>query len=59
MATATLKERVRLQRDELPGMYGDIDFDLVPERLALGPDDETDLPPQVRITVRSSSPTRS
>lgn len=50
MTTATLRERVRLQRDELPGMYGDIDFDLVPERLALGPDDVSDLPPFVRIT---------
>ncbi len=50
MSIETLKERVRLQRDELPGMYGDIDFDLVPERLALGPDDETDLPPKMRIS---------
>ena len=50
MSTATLKERVRRQRDELPGMYGDIDFDLVPERLALGADDESDLPPFVKIT---------
>lgn len=50
MSIETLRERVRLQRDELPGMYGDIDFDLVPERLALGPDDETDLPPKMRIS---------
>jgi hypothetical protein len=50
MSIETLRERVRMQRDELPGMYGDIDFDLVPERLALGPDDETDLPPKMRIS---------
>jgi hypothetical protein len=50
MSAETLKERVRLQRDELPGMYGDIDFDLVPERLALGPDDETDFPPTVKVS---------
>lgn len=50
MSIETLKERVRMQRDELPGMYGDIDFDFVPERLALGPDDETEMPPKVRIT---------
>jgi len=50
MSAETLKERVRLQRDELPGMYGDIDFDLVPERLALGPEDETDLPPSVKVS---------
>lgn len=50
MSNATLAARVRLQHDELPAMYGDIDFDLVPERLALGPDDETDLPPFVKVT---------
>lgn len=31
-------------------LYGDIDFNRIPERLALGPDDETDLPPYVKIT---------
>jgi hypothetical protein len=50
MSAEKLRERVRLQRDELPGMYGDIDFDLVPERLALGPDDETDFPPSVKMS---------
>lgn len=50
MSIETLRDRVRHQRDELPGVYGDIDFDLVPERLALGPDDESDLPPFVKIT---------
>ena len=50
MAIETLRDRVRHQRDELPGMYGDIDFDLVPERLALEPDAETDLPPGVRVS---------
>ena len=50
MSADTLRERVRLQRDELPGMYGDIDFELVPERLALGPDDETDLPPGMKLS---------
>lgn len=50
MTAEALRERVRRQRDELPGMYGGIDFDRVPERLALGPDDETDLPPYVKVT---------
>ncbi|CAN5557665.1 oxygenase MpaB family protein [soil metagenome] len=50
MSIDTLRDRVRLQRDELPGVYGDIDFDLVPERLALEPDDETDFPPSVKVT---------
>lgn len=49
MAVETLKERVRRQRDELPGMYGDIDFDVVPERLALGLDDVSDYPPHVKV----------
>jgi len=31
-------------------MYGGIDFDAVPERLALEPGAETDLPPQVKVT---------
>lgn len=50
MSVETLRERVRRQRDELPGMYGDIDFDHVPYRLALGPDDETDLPEHVKVS---------
>ena len=50
MSIETLRERVRHQRDELPGMYGSIDFDLVPERLALGPDDEADLPSGMRVS---------
>jgi hypothetical protein len=50
MSIETLRDRVRHQRDELPGVYGDIDFDLVPERLALGPDDESDLPSFVKVT---------
>lgn len=50
MSNATLAARVRLQRDELPAIYGDIDFDLIPERLALEPDDETDLPSFVKVT---------
>ena len=50
MSIATLRDRVRQQRDDLPVLYGDIDFDRIPERLALGPDDETDLPPYVKIT---------
>lgn len=49
MGVETLQERVRRQRDDLPGMYGGIDFDLVPERLALEPDAVTDLPASVRI----------
>jgi len=50
MSLATLQDRVRLQRDELPVLYGDVDFDLVPHRLALGPDDESDLPDHVRVS---------
>ncbi len=50
MSIATLQDRVRHQRDELPVLYGDVDFDLVPERLALGPDDESDLPGHVRVS---------
>jgi len=50
MSIETLRDRVRHQRDELPGVYGDIDFDLVPERLALGLDDESDFPPFVAVT---------
>ena len=50
MSVESLRERVRRQRDELPGMYGDIDFDRVPERLALGPDDASDLPEFVKIS---------
>ena len=50
MSVETLRERVRRQRDELPGMYGDVDFDRVPERLALDPGDESDLPGFVKVT---------
>jgi hypothetical protein len=50
MTLATLQDRVRLQRDELPVLYGDVDFDLVPERLALDPDDESDLPGHVKVS---------
>lgn len=50
MSIETLKARVRMQRDDLPEIYGGIDFDLVPERLALGPDDESDLPDHVRVS---------
>jgi hypothetical protein len=49
MPIATLRDRVRHQRDELPGLYGGIDFDLVPERLALQLDDESDLPSYVDV----------
>lgn len=50
MSIATLRDRVRRQREELPVLYGDVDFDLVPERLALGPDDESDLPSHVKVS---------
>lgn len=50
MSIETLKKRVLHQRDELPGLYGDIDFSAVPERLALEPDATTDLPPFVKVT---------
>lgn len=50
MSIETLRDRVRRQRDELPELYGGIDFDAVPERLALGPDDVSDLPTFVKVT---------
>lgn len=50
MSNATLAARVKKQRDDLPGMYGAIDFEAIPERLALEPDAETDLPPHVKVT---------
>ena len=50
MSLETLAERVRRQKDELPVMYGDIDFDAIPERLALEPGAETDLPSFVKVT---------
>jgi hypothetical protein len=50
MSIATLQARVRHQQDELPVLYGDVDFDLEPERLALGPDDESDLPDHVKVS---------
>ncbi len=50
MSVETLRARVRRQGDELPAMYGQIDFDKIPERLALEPDAATDLPPQVKVT---------
>src|SRR3954451_20385396 len=39
-----LAERVRSQRDGLPGLYGDVDFSAQPYRLALDPDEESSLP---------------
>src|SRR4051794_38086576 len=39
-----LAERVRGQRDALPGLYGDVDFTAQPYRLALDPGDESSLP---------------
>ena len=39
-----LLERVRSQRTALPTLYGDVDFDAHPYRLALDPDDESSLP---------------
>lgn len=49
MSVETLQQRVRRQCDELPGMYGGIDFDAVPERLALGADDVSDYPAHVKL----------
>ena len=49
MSVETLKEWVRRQGEDLPGMYGGIDFDGVPERLALGADDESDYPAHVKL----------
>jgi len=40
-----LAARVASQRTALPEVYGDVDFDRLPHRLALGPDDECALPP--------------
>ena len=39
-----LAERVRGQRTALPAVYGDVDFDASPYRLALDPEDESSLP---------------
>ncbi|MBS1848930.1 MAG: DUF2236 domain-containing protein [Actinobacteria bacterium] len=50
MTIEDLQARVRRQSDELPIMYGDIDFDAVPERLALEDGAETDLPSHVKVT---------
>lgn len=50
MGIDTLKDRVRHQRDDLPALYGNIDFDIVPHRLALDPDDESDLPKGLGVT---------
>lgn len=43
MAHEALVARVRRQRELLPQMYGALDPDAVPERLALGPDDASEL----------------
>ncbi|QCX27808.1 oxygenase MpaB family protein [Nocardioides jishulii] len=43
MTHEALVERVRRQREELPQVYGHLDPDAVPERLALGPDDPSEL----------------
>jgi hypothetical protein len=50
MSVETLKARVRRQREDLPKFYGNIDFDVMPERLALGIDDVTDMPPESKIS---------
>lgn len=39
-----LAERVRSQRDLQPQLYGDVDFDTQPYRLATEPEDESSLP---------------
>jgi hypothetical protein len=39
-----LAERVRSQREHLPTLYGDVDFDAQPYRLAIDPEDESSLP---------------
>ncbi len=39
-----LAERVRRQRERLPSLYGDVDFSIQPERLALDTKDESSLP---------------
>mgnify|MGYP001181043950 CR=1 FL=1 len=50
MSLDTLRARVRRQRADLPVVYGDVDFDLVPERLALEPDAVTDFPTGVKVS---------
>lgn len=55
MTVETLRARVRHQRDELPGIYGDVDFDAVPHRLALSPEDTSDLPER----LPKQAPTRA
>lgn len=39
-----LKAKVRAQKTLIPSLYGEVDFEIVPERFAGKPDDETSLP---------------
>ena len=47
MHYAGLAERVHRQRVLQPVLYGDVDFDVQPYRLASAPDDRSSLPPWV------------
>lgn len=38
-----LRAKVRSQKERVPALYGNVDFDAVPERFAAGPDDSTSL----------------
>jgi len=49
VALEKLRDRVERQGIELPGMYGAFDFNAIPERLALRPEDETELDTVPRV----------
>ena len=52
-----LAERVRRQRELQPALYGDVDFDAQPYRLATDPGDESSLPAKLATATRSSPTT--
>ncbi|MBN8961046.1 MAG: DUF2236 domain-containing protein [Rhizobiales bacterium] len=44
LATESLWAKVESQKTLIPSMYGAVDFTMVPERFAAGPDDQTTIP---------------
>lgn len=53
VSLADLKAQVRAQKTLIPSLYGDIDFDIVPERFTADPKAATMLPPQFARKYRS------
>ena len=43
MTLEELKAKVRSQKELIPSLYGNVDFEIIPERFAAGLDDETSL----------------